>query len=247
MTTKQPVTILGIPIYPYTMKEAVALLTDTVQKKQKLLVVTANAEIIMLAQNDPDYLKLLVHEAGVILPDGAGTVWAGRTLGYDIPERVAGYDLYLELLKKSASEGIGVYFFGGKPGIAELAAQTGAQRYPGLKVAGTRNGYFNEDDVPEIVRDINQSGAQILFAALGAPKQEKWLAQHKAELQPSLLMGIGGSFDVLAGKVKRAPVFMQKARLEWFYRLLKQPSRLGRMLVLPKFVEAVLTAKKNHN
>lgn len=237
-------TILDIPVTAYTMDEAVARLTrDTLDKKCNF-VVTANAEIIMLAQKDPAYKRLLREEADLVLPDGAGTVWAGNYLGYTVPERVAGYDLYLRLLEQAARRQIPVYFFGGAPGVAEAAAAEGRRRWPGLQVAGCRNGYFQPEEEAAIVQDINQSGAQMLFAALGAPKQEQWLLRHARELAPLLRMGIGGSFDVLAGRVKRAPEWMQKARLEWFYRLLKQPSRFKRMLALPEFVLAVLREKR---
>ena len=240
---KEIATILGVPVVPYTMDEAVAKLTqDTLQRKRNF-VVTANAEIIMMAQADKEYKTLLSETADLILPDGAGTVWAGNYLGYTIPERVAGYDLYLRLLEEAAKKKIPVYFFGGKPGIAEEAAAEGKLRWPGLKVAGCRNGYFSVEEEPEITEAINRSGAAMLFAALGAPKQEKWLAKYRNQLKPCLLMGIGGSFDVLAGKVQRAPKWMQEARLEWFYRLVKQPSRFGRMLALPKFVFAVRSEK----
>lgn len=243
MQKKQAVSILDIPVHPLTMEEAVTFLQTAVQGEQQVFVVTANAEIIMLAQDDPAYKELLQKQADLVLPDGAGTVWGGRTLGYAIPERVAGYDLFLRLLAVAASQGWPVYFFGGAPGIAEAATEVGRVRYPGLTVAGTHNGYFTEAQVPEIVAAINASGAKLLFAALGAPKQEKWLAAQAQNLQPCLRMGIGGSFDVLAGKVKRAPAWMQEARLEWLYRLLKQPSRFTRMLALPQFVVRIFTAK----
>ena len=228
---KEIATILGVPVVPYTMDEAVTKLTqDTLQRKN--FVVTANAEIIMMAQDDKEYKTLLAETADLILPDGAGTVWAGNYLGYTVPERVAGYDLYLRLLEEAARNKIPVYFFGGKPGIAEEAAAEGKRRWPGLHVAGCRNGYFSAEEEPEIIEGINRSGAAMLFAALGAPKQEN-----------CLLMGIGGSFDVLAGKMQRAPKWMQDAKLEWLFRLMKQPSRFGRMLALPKFVFAVRDEK----
>ena len=240
---KEIATILGVPVVPYTMDEAVAKLTqDTLQRKRNF-VVTANAEIIMMAQDDKEYKTLLAETADLILPDGAGTVWAGNYLGYTVPERVAGYDLYLRLLEEAAKHKIPVYFFGGKPGIAEEAEAEGKRRWPGLHVAGCRNGYFSAEEEPDIIEDINRSGATMLFAALGAPKQEKWLAQYRDRLQPCLLMGIGGSFDVLAGKMQRAPKWMQDAKLEWLFRLMKQPSRFGRMLALPKFVFAVRDEK----
>ena len=244
---KEIATILGIPVVPYTMEEAVTKLTEDVLKKKRSFVVTANAEIIMMAQDDPEYKTILSQTADLILPDGAGTVWAGNYLGYVIPERVAGYDLYLRLLEQAAKKNIPVYFFGGKPGIAEEAAEEGKRRWPGLKVAGCRNGYFSADEEPGIIEGINRSGAVMLFAALGAPKQEKWLAKYREKLTPFLLMGIGGSFDVLAGKVQRAPKWMQDAKLEWLFRLVKQPSRFGRMLALPKFVFAVRREKGKKN
>ena len=241
---KEIATILGVPVVPYTMEEAVTKLTEDTLAKIRNFVVTANAEIIMMAQEDKEYKKLLSATADLILPDGAGTVWAGNYLGYRIPERVAGYDLYLRLLEEAADHDRPVYFFGGKPGIAEEAAEEGKRRWPGLKVAGCRNGYFSAEEEPEIIEGINHSGAAMLFAALGAPKQEKWLAKYREQLKPTLLMGIGGSFDVLAGKVQRAPKWMQDARLEWFFRLVKQPSRFGRMLALPKFVLSVRSEKR---
>lgn len=242
---KQTAEILGIPVTPYTMEEAVQALTASVQRGKRCFVVTANAEIIMLAQEDAAYKKLLLEEADLILPDGAGTVWAGNYLGHTIPERVAGYDLYLRLLAEAAVKGIPVYFFGGSPGVAEAAAEEGKRRWPELQVVGCRNGYFKPEEETFIVETINGSGAKMLFVALGAPRQEKWLSRYAEVLQPSLLMGIGGSFDVLAGKVRRAPKWMQDARLEWFYRLLKQPARFVRMLALPKFVLAVRSEKKH--
>ena len=240
---KESATILGVPVVPYTMDETVTKLTQDTLKNKRNFVVTANAEIIMMAQGDKEYKTLLAETADLILPDGAGTVWAGNYLGYTIPERVAGYDLYLRLLEEAAKNNIPVYFFGGKPGIAEEAAEEGKHRWPGLNVAGCRNGYFSAEEEPGIIEDINRSGAAMLFAALGAPKQEKWLAKYREQLGPCLLMGIGGSFDVLAGKVQRAPKWMQDAKLEWFFRLVKQPSRFRRMLALPKFVFAVRSEK----
>ena len=244
---KENAIILGVPVVPYTMDEAVEKLTQDTLEHKRNFVVTANAEIIMMAQDDPEYKLLLSETVDLVLPDGAGTVWAGNYLGYAIPERVAGYDLYLRLLEEAANNNISVYFFGGKPGIAEEAAEEGKRRWPQLTVAGCRNGYFSVEEEQEILDGINRSGAAMLFAALGAPKQEKWLAKFRGQLKPCLLMGIGGSFDVLAGKVQRAPKWMQDARLEWFFRLVKQPSRFGRMLALPKFVFAVRGEKRKKN
>ena len=159
---------------------------------------------------------------------------------------MAGFDLFLELLREGAQRGTKFFLFGAAPGIAEAAAQKAAEIAPGVQIVGTRNGYFTQADEPEIIRQINGSGAQVLFAALGAPKQEFWLEEHRDALAPALRVGLGGSFDVLAGKMERAPKWMQEASLEWLFRLYKQPSRLGRMMALPQFVVKVLEYKHSH-
>lgn len=242
INNKPVMDILGVPVTPFSMAEAVAWLMERVAKNVTTQVVTANAEIIMMAQDLPAYRALLEH-TDLILADGAGTVWAGRKLGYNVPERVAGFDLFLHLLEYGASHGTTFFLFGAAPGIAEAAKKKAEELYPGVKIVGTRNGYFKKEDEPEILKEINDSGADVLFAALGAPKQEFWLQEHRDELKPALRVGLGGSFDVLAGKMERAPKWMQEASLEWLFRLYKQPSRLGRMMALPKFVIKVLEYK----
>ena len=240
MQIKEPVKILDVPVHPLTMQEAVSVLEKSIANGEQAFVVTANAEIIMMCQQDADYKKIVSQDAQLVLPDGAGAVWAGRHLGYKVPERVAGFDLYCNLLKEAAAKGYKAYFFGGSPGIAEAAKAKSEELYPGVKVVGCRNGYFKEEESQAIIDEINASGADMLFAALGAPKQEKWLVRYRDQLKPKILMGIGGSFDVFAGKMERAPKWMQDASLEWLFRLYKQPSRFMRMMALPKFVLKVI-------
>ncbi len=240
----QPIKILGVPVHPMTMQGAVDELEARMLAGEQTFVVTANAEIIMMCQEDAEYNKIISEDAQLVLPDGAGAVWAGRHLGYHVPERVAGFDLYNHLLDLSAHKGYKAYFFGGSPGVAEAAKAKAAELYPGVKVVGCHNGYFKKEDEVQIIADINASGADMLFVALGAPKQEKWLVAHRSELDAKILMGIGGSFDVLAGKMERAPKWMQDASLEWAFRLYKQPSRFMRMLALPKFVLKVIFSGK---
>ena len=236
----EPIKILGVPVHPMTMAEAVNSLEQRMLGGEQTFVVTANAEIIMMCQDDAEYNNIISKQAELVLPDGAGAVWAGRHLGYKVPERVAGFDLYNQLLALSAQKGYKAYFFGGSPGIAEAAKAKSEERYPGVQVVGCHNGYFTDADVPAIIKEINNSGAEMLFVALGAPKQEKWILAHRHELRPRILMGIGGSFDVLAGKMERAPKWMQDASLEWAFRLYKQPSRFMRMMALPKFALKVM-------
>lgn len=244
MQIKKPVKILGVPVHPLTMKESVAVLEEKLQKKEQAFVVTANAEIIMMCQQDKEYNNIVSEQADLVLPDGAGAVWAGRYLGNEVPERVAGFDLYNQLLKLSADKGYKAYFFGGAPGVAEAAKNKAEELYSGVQIVGCRNGYFTEAEEEAIIKEINDAAPDMLFVALGAPKQEKWLVKYRNQLKPRVLMGIGGSFDVLAGKMERAPKWMQEASLEWAFRLYKQPSRFMRMLALPKFVLKVIFCKK---
>lgn len=244
MQIKKPVKILGVPVHPLTMNESVAVLEEKLQKKEQAFVVTANAEIIMMCQQDKKYNNIVSEQADLVLPDGAGAVWAGRYLGNEVPERVAGFDLYNQLLKLSADKGYKAYFFGGAPGVAEAAKNKAEELYPGVQIVGCRNGYFTEAEEEAIIKEINDAAPDMLFVALGAPKQEKWLVKYRKQLKPRVLMGIGGSFDVLAGKMERAPKWMQEASLEWAFRFYKQPSRFMRMLALPKFVLKVIFCKK---
>ena len=161
-----------------------------------------------------------------------------------MPERVAGYDLSQELLRRAPQKNRRVFFFGSAPGVAEKAKQKAEELYPGISVVGVRNGYFSSEEEPEIIREIREARPDLLLVALGVPKQEKWLNKHKEELDVPVSIGVGGTLDVMAGTMRRAPVWMQKAKLEWLFRGLLQPKRAGRLLALPKFVFRVHASKK---
>ena len=222
------------------MQESLDRLAAFVHDRRPRLVATANAEMVMMAQEDPELFSIL-NSADLVLPDGAGVVWAAKKLGSGVPERVAGYDLTQELLRRAAAEKYRIYWLGAAPGVAEIAAQKAAELYPGIITAGIHDGFFPSDD-PSIIRNIHEAKPDILLCALGVPKQEKWLARNLAILQVPVSIGVGGTFDVMAGKVRRAPLWMQKSGMEWSYRLICQPSRLIRMLALPRFVLRVLHA-----
>lgn len=236
--------ILGVAIDAVTLGEAVETAAGFIAAGGPHLVATANAEMVMTAGQDGELARILAA-ADLVVPDGAGVVWAARHLGHAVPERVAGFDLAQALLARAATEGWRVYLFGGAPGIAAKAAETAAARFPGLVVAGVRHGYFTADESAAIAADIRAAGPAILLAALGVPKQEKWLAANAATLGVPLSMGVGGTFDVMAGVAMRAPLWMQRAGLEWLYRLGSDPRRFRRMLALPRFVLRVLAAKKH--
>ena len=236
------VEILGVTVDSLTMTEAVSRVEGFIANKKPALIATANAEMIMNATRDEE-LKNILNGADMVVPDGAGTVWAAHQLGCYMPERVAGYDLAQELLRISPSKGYRVYFFGSAPGVADKAKAKAEELYPGIEICGTRNGYFSEDDENQIVEDIKTAKPDILLAALGVPKQEKWLSKYKDVLGVPVNIGVGGTLDVMAGVMERAPLWMQKAKLEWLFRGLKQPSRIGRLMALPRFVFKVLGSK----
>lgn len=237
------VNVLGIPVDSISMESAVAKIEAFIQEASPHLIATANAEMVMLAQQDNELMDILQH-ASLVVPDGAGVVWAARYQGNEVRERVAGFDLTQRLLAEAAIKGYRVYFFGAGPGIAEQAKQTAEACYPGIHIVKTRDGYFTEADEAEIIEDIVSMQPHILLAALGVPKQEKWLMRNLNKLQVPVAIGVGGTLDVMAGTVKRAPLWMQQANLEWLYRLLKQPQRAIRMLALPRFVLKVIMDKK---
>ena len=237
------VNILGVNVDAVTMAEAVAHVTAAMDVRANVMIATANAEMIMRATHDEE-LRDILNAAALVVPDGAGTVWAARHLGHAMPERVAGYDLAQELLRRAPAEGRRIYFFGAAPGVAEKAKEKAEQLYPGIEIVGVRSGFFSPADNAAIITEIRAARPDLLLVALGVPKQEKWIATHLAELGVPVAIGVGGTLDVMAGVMKRAPYWMQKAKLEWLFRGLMQPKRAGRLLALPKFVLKVHASRK---
>ncbi|WP_315002880.1 WecB/TagA/CpsF family glycosyltransferase [uncultured Selenomonas sp.] len=237
------VNILGVDVDAVTMAEAVDVVRRAMDTRAGVMVATANAEMLMRATHDEE-LRRILNASALVVPDGAGTVWAARHLGHAMPERVAGYDLAQELLRRAPAEGRRVYFFGSAPGVAEKAKAKAEQMYPGIEIVGVRNGFFSPADNATIIAEIRAACPDLLLVALGVPKQEKWIAAHLAELDVPVAIGVGGTLDVMAGVMKRAPHWMQKAKLEWLFRGLMQPKRAGRLLALPKFVLKVHASRK---
>ncbi len=236
------VNVLGVNVDKVTFDEALDIAEGLVKAEGVSVIFTPNPEIIMCAREDEE-LRSVLNSADLCTADGIGVVYGARILGEPVPERVAGFDLTCRLLEKLSTTGDGVFLFGAKPGVAERAKANLEERYPQIVISGTRNGYFKPEDEEEIVKEINESGAKVLLVCLGAPKQEKWIAKHKTKLRVNLCLGVGGTLDVLAGEAKRAPEIFIKLNLEWAYRILKNPSRIGRFMALPKFVIEVLKNK----
>lgn len=238
--------ILGIKIDNISMDEAAGVLEEYLNMDMCSMVFTPNSEILVEAVKDREFEEIL-NKGHLVVPDGIGVVIASRFYGTPFKERVAGFDLTMHLVEIANKKGSRIYLLGGKEGVAEEAAIKLTERYSGLNIAGARNGYFDTDSEEKIINDINNSKADILLAALGAPKQEKFIYKHRDELKVKIAAGIGGSLDILAGRAKRAPEFYQKAGLEWLYRLIKQPKRIIRIMRLPKFIALAFFDAKTDN
>ncbi len=232
--------ILGIEVDRITYSEWMDQIDDWVRTGQRLHhVCTTNPEFLMIARTDPNFRHIL-KRADLCIADGVGLLWAAKLLGRPLPERVTGSDGVPRIAAEAAQRGWRLFFLGAAPGIADRAADILQQQHPGLQIVGTFAGSPSPDEEDAIVERVNASKADILFVAYGAPVQDAWIARNSPRLQVRMAMGVGGSFDFIAGIVPRAPAWMRQRGLEWLYRLIRQPWRAGRMLRLPRFVLAVL-------
>ncbi|MFC4804625.1 WecB/TagA/CpsF family glycosyltransferase [Filifactor villosus] len=239
--------VLGVRVDRVDMQTACRLAQQGVQGKKAFVVITPNSEIVMKAK-DNAALFSIIEGADLVVPDGIGLVLASKILKRPLKERVTGIDLMQNLLRWASDNDKTVYFLGGKPGIAQKAADKVQSQYPALKIVGTGHGYFKgihtgnkgHQEEENTVSQVAEAKPDLLFVALGAPGQEYFIDTYKDRLHAGLLMGVGGSFDVLSGEVQRAPQFYRKYGLEWFYRLIKEPWRIGRMMSLPLFMLTVI-------
>ncbi|MEI6915435.1 MAG: WecB/TagA/CpsF family glycosyltransferase [Armatimonadota bacterium] len=229
MSDYQPAILLGLPIYAVSRAEALECVEGFVSSDRPHLVITADASALMFARSDPEFAEVF-KQASLVTADGAGVVKALRLAGHPIGERCSGVDLVVDIAQKSAGAGWKLFFLGAAPSVAEAAAKELQCRFPGLEIAGCNDGFFKDDSA--IIEKIRQSGADILFVAMGMPRQEKWFWKHRDELGVKVGMGVGGTFDVLSGGVKRAPAFFQKHGLEWLYRFIMAPKKSSRKIVL---------------
>lgn len=231
------VRVLGVPVDVLCgLSEAVDAVEALVERDdgRARAVLAVNPEKVMAARDDPALLKTL-DDAGLLIPDGIGVVLALRWLKRKRARRVPGVELMDALCHRAAERGWPVFLLGAKADTNAAAAEALARRIPELSLAGRRDGYFAKADEAGVIEAINASGAKLLFVALGSPKQELWMREHAAHLDVRICQGVGGSFDVLAGNVRRAPALFRRLNLEWFYRLASQPSRLFRQRALATF------------
>jgi len=231
--------ILGVCVDKMTYEEAVEKIMKMLNEPGNHVVYTPNSEIILMAYKDEEFCDVL-NSADLLTADGIGVVYASKIVGNPVPERVAGFDISCGVLDEVSRTGHRIFLFGGKPGVAEMAMETLKDEYPFMNIVGVRDGYFAPEESDSIVDEINASGADLVFVCLGAPKQENWIFENRDKLHCHVMMGVGGTIDVLAGTVERAPDAWCDSGFEWLYRLIKQPSRFFRMLALPKFALTVL-------
>lgn len=241
--TEKFVEILTIPFIDSNMDEFMnRMIYPRLMNQEKTFVVTANPEIVEYANEHQDYKDIIIS-ADYITPDGVGIIMASKWLNQPLQERITGFDLMNELFRVADEKALKVYLLGAEENVIDAAALKVKELYPGLELVGYNHGYIDikDDALPKSIAELEPD---IILTALGFPRQEKWVSRHYALFNKGLFMGVGGSFDVLAGKVNRAPVFWQKMRLEWLYRLIQQPSRWKRMLALPRFVLKVRRLRK---
>jgi N-acetylglucosaminyldiphosphoundecaprenol N-acetyl-beta-D-mannosaminyltransferase len=225
--------VMGVGFDNLTKQEFTERARTMLRTGEKGYCVTPNAEILYESIQDAEF-RALLNGATLVLPDGAGVVLGAKILGTPLKEKVAGIEFGEQVCKLLSETGGRLYLLGSKPGIAEEAGRKLTEKYPGLVICGTADGYFKDES--DVIAKINEAKPDALFVCLGAPKQEKFIKKHFDELNATLMLGLGGSLDGYAGAVQRAPKWMIDLSLEWLYRLLKEPKRLGRMMRLPKFV-----------
>lgn len=234
--------ILEVNIDRLDMQGAVERVKNLLSEDGPSLIVTPNSEMLAAAAEDAELARIL-NSADLAVPDGAGVILASKIMGQKLPERVAGFDLITELFAQLENEDCSFYFLGSKPGIVDKAAAELKKRYPNLNIAGYHHGYLDKELQQNVTAEINEKGIDLLLVGMGVPLQERFLDKNLDGLNVKAAVTVGGSFDVIAGEVERAPLWMQKAGLEWFYRLVQEPSRFGRMLLLPKFIYLVIKSK----
>ena len=225
--------VLGVSFDDLTMDEAVEIALGFMQERRACYACTPNPEIVMAAKGDAA-LRAALSGAELVLADGVGITKAAAMLGTPLKSRVPGIDFASNVISRLAERGGSVYLLGAKPLVADAAAEKLTQTYPGIVIAGTNDGYFT-DDAP-VIEKINAASPDFLMVCLGSPKQELWMSANAGRLSCGLMAGLGGSLDVLAGNVQRAPETWRRLGLEWLYRVIKEPKRLGRVMKLPAFV-----------
>jgi len=243
MAKRSPLFILNVRVDEVTFEQALAQIEGFIADGRPHQIATINPEFVMAAQADHEFRRI-INNAALALPDGIGVWWASHRLGRPLPERVPGVDLVERLASLSATKGYRLYFLGAMPGVAEQVVAVLQARYPGVVVAGSHAGSPRPEDEDNIVAHIRAQQPHILFVAFGAPAQDHWIARNLERLDVPVCIGVGGSFDYIAGIRPLAPAILRRFGLEWLHRLITQPWRWRRMLALPQFAWRVLWSQR---
>lgn len=243
------ISILHVPFINTTQLNFIDQLEKDTANNRKRFIITANPEIVMRAQKEKVLMDYL-HTADYVTPDGIGIVIGSRMLNHPLKERITGYDSMIEILKRGHEKNYRIYLLGASPDMLPKTIEEIHHHYPGIEIVGSHHGYFDWHS-NTIIDEIKSTSPDFVFVALGVPRQEQWIAENILNVERGIFIGVGGSFDVIAGTVKRAPDIWVKLNLEWFYRLIKQPTRWKRMMSLPHFALTILKIKmfkrgKNH-
>ncbi len=226
---------MGVKIFSGSFDSAIDQIIQFLDEEKLHMICTPNTEFIMRAQEDPEF-KSILNASDLNIPDGFGLILASKLNGLGIEEKIAGIEFMERTLAYCQQENRTVYLFGGSPESLERASENIQAQFTGISIVGTRHGYFKPEDDQEILEQINLASPDVLFVALGSPKQERWIHQYHDQLKARVAIGVGGSIDIWSGEATRAPKIFIDLGLEWFYRLIRQPSRIGRMMVIPKFL-----------
>lgn len=233
-------TYLGVDVSPLSYEEIIDDLKRRIEDGEQSTIIAVNPEKVMAAKKNSQ-LKNLINGSTYQIPDGIGVLLASKLKGGSIRSRVTGVDMMERLIRFAAEDDYKVFLYGAKQEVVIAAKQKLEEKYPGLIISGFENGYAKDQN--ELINKINQSEADFLFVAMGSPKQELWIRENMKKLNVKVFQGVGGSFDVFSGRVKRAPLFYRKLGIEWLYRLMKEPSRIKRQLALPKFLLKIFFTK----
>lgn len=235
--------LFGIPIAALTMAQMMDRVAAAITSRQRLLIGVVNAAKVVSMRRDPE-LRQAVLNADVVVADGIGVVWASRILGAALPERVTGIDLMMHMLRRGSAEKWGVYCLGATQEVLDRVISHIGIHYPGVRIVGHRNGYFSTAEEAEVAAGIRASRADILLVAMTSPKKEQFLARWQPTLDVPVCHGVGGSFDVVAGKVQRAPESWQRLGLEWLYRVMQEPGRLWRRYLVTNVAFCALVLRE---
>lgn len=248
----EKISFFGIEVMNVDFREASEMTERALEGDALTVISTPNTEIVMMARKDEE-MKRVLNDSDLVVPDGIGLIYGSKIRGCPMKERVTGFDLSIRMLELANEKGYGVYLLGGKPGVGERAAENLKRKYPGLRISGVHHGYFkgaqdgisDSEEDRKILAQIEAGGTDILFVGMGYPKQERWIHGNREKIRAKVAIGNGGVTDILAGEAKRAPAVFQRLGLEWFYRLLKDPKRIGRQMNLPLFLLRVFVDRSS--